>query len=127
MKITSPAAKGLQVVTKVFTRTLQALDGEVAYTGYGFKPKCLFLIAYCDALDASSWAFWDKDNAICLYQVTDDPIIYNEDMDAVYIVNSSWNGQMAELVSIDADGFTVHWRKEGALTGTITITVLALG
>jgi len=108
------------------TRALDAVSGDVSYTGYGFQPKALIIFTELAAVQYHSWGLGDVALAeMCLY----------------YNYNATWGmsttqiirivgvdyGQTAVLKTLDADGFTLTWTLTGSTSGTITFIVLALG
>ncbi len=121
---------GSVMVSKVKThnRALNGNTGDVAYTGYGFKPTALMIYAgevggdlihsrgFCDSSLGQMCAFCgtagiaDMDTAV---------VARFQDFVPTY-------GQSAIVKSLDNDGFTLTWTKTGNQAGTITLIVLAL-
>jgi len=46
---------------------------------------------------------------------------------ALFIHESSGNSNVAEMTSLDSDGFTLTWTKTGSPTGTANIGYFAIG
>ena len=116
--------------TDIETRDMTAATGDVAYTGYGFKPKAIVAFAMIPGNIYGSKGFADENFdgqciAICssggtTQQYTDTFLIYLGSDPTV-------NTQKAVLKSLDADGFTLTWTKTGTPgAATASIVILAL-
>ncbi len=110
------------------TRDMTAASGDVAYTGYGFQPTSLIIMAGGSIEEGPSWGFGD---------VNLSEKMFFKHLDYTFVSNTSaivglWQsytsvGQTAVLKSLDADGFTLTWTKTGTpSTSTATLIVLAL-
>ena len=110
------------------TRDMTAATGDVAYTGYGFLPKALFIIAV--GVYMSSFGFGDSaltESCVSDVGAGGTSTIIEVTM-IVHIDEGGGKEQKALLKTLDADGFTLTWTKVGAPTaGNATFAVLALG
>ncbi len=109
------------------TRDLAAVDATIAYTGVGFKPSGLIVMACKN--DAYATLYWslafaggnidEKGINVGLLG-----IVHAHD----YLVSIVDGGGSAigVLQSLDVDGFTIAWQKTGAPSGIIYLLVLAL-
>lgn len=121
------AAGGFNEKVKSETRVLNAVAGDVAYTGYGFQPKCLIILA-AGVGDILSWGFADAGaSGKCIYRDSDTTGGLSTSV-LIWEANTTPIGQKAILKTLDADGFTLTWTIVGAgLAFTGTFIVLALG
>ncbi|GAJ01903.1 unnamed protein product, partial [marine sediment metagenome] len=117
MPISNPLGAPLQSQGKAETRVLTVASGDVAYTGYGFRPTALLIFAADTATGAASWGVASSDKTYGLTrQLFDDNMSHGTFI--VYLAISSGNSQSAILKSFDADGFTLTWSKTGTPSGT---------
>lgn len=113
-------AAGVKVGT--FTRDLTAGDGDVAYTGVGFKP---FLVVFIASLSTGMGSVGVSDGtthgSIYIYVGGTIP-----DTTALAAGNAAATAYQTAIVKTrDADGFTLTYTKTGLPTGTATIRYIA--
>lgn len=118
----------LKVKLGSFTRDISLADGNQAITGIGFSPKVLLFFAAVDSTTLGTWGFDD---------LISGQLGMGEKTTGVYTIHTGWSIicwsgatdlELAKLLSLDADGFTLSWVKSsGTPTGTLTIKYLALG
>jgi hypothetical protein len=109
----------------VLTFTSAASTGNTSYTGAGFQPDCVLFAGArttdsgpCLGAALSSSAEWismsyGEDNA-----GTSETASYQVSTSCVGTMNASNTFQLADFVSMDADGFTLNWSKaNGASPG----------
>jgi hypothetical protein len=99
-----------------FTRVLSTASGNVAYTGIGFKPRVLIQLG---GLSGGGVGVGLGDIAKQA-AITDGGYMVPS---FIYIENSG--AQRADIISFEADGFTLAWVKIGSPTATITIYFIA--
>jgi len=100
-------------------------SGDVAYTSYGFLPKALIIFAVISANPYFSLGFGDENLAeMCL--ISPSANYYLSTTSIINPYNSAGNSQVAVLKTLDADGFTLTWTKNGTGGSDITFIVLAL-
>jgi len=110
------------------TRDFTAASGDVSYTGYGFQPTSLIVIAY--GIDNSiSVGLGDVNlSEACIY-IDDNSGAYTHGGTSQIIhmlLSGGATGQTAVLKTLDADGFTLTWTEVGTPgAGTISFAVLA--
>lgn len=115
------------------TRTLDAADGDVSYTGYGFRPTALIILAGFGGGAPLSVGFGDVNLAeMCLYNAPPSAAEWTRftisTNTIVYMQTSTGNYAVAVLKTLDADGFTLTWTKTGTPTpGAATFIVFAMG
>ena len=112
-----------------FTRVLSAGNGDVAYTGVGFKPSHIMFMGY-----------QSSENNVGLNIGFDDGTNHYNIFDNHAAAASSWSGttvvsiyctmsvgniDTAFVKSFDSDGFTLTWTKVGSPTTTYTIFYMA--
>lgn len=118
----------LRVKAGNFTRDMTAASGNVAYTGVGFTPKALiFFSAGGSNFDLLSWGF--STSGVGVSTTIYDTASQTSAVDnALALYDSGSTAQFLDLVSYDADGFTVTWTKAGSPgAGTGQIMYLAIG
>lgn len=108
------------------TLDMSLADHDQAYTGVGFQPTALHAFAFIEATVISSWGF--ADSALysrCMHMLFSG--VYGSlQAFLVRLFESAGNSQRANVVSYDADGFTLHWDKGGSPTATATIIFMCL-
>jgi len=123
------AAGALVSIVKTHLRDMDGASGDVAYTGYGFKPAALIIFVKSTTA-AYSIGFGDDDLAeMCGYQNTTAPgYLFADTTRIIYLLEAAGTSQAAVLKTLDADGFTLTWTLAGNPTnGNATMIVLALG
>lgn len=114
-----------------FNRDLTIASGNQSITGVGFRPSSI--IVYAATLFTSppimSWGQGGDNGA---GGIADRSLFqkFNEDYDVGSLtMNYQGDGPLtrysANLISFDADGFTLTWTKSGATTGTLVHVFLA--
>lgn len=113
-----------------FSRDTAVASGTQAVTGIGFKPQVvLFFMGGDSAAGIASWGVDNKTTVGCQFDInattadaydasTARSIFANQGASVTY---------EGELLSLDLDGFTVNWTRQGATSGTIEIIYVALG
>ncbi len=112
------------------TRAMDAATGNVAYTGVGFTPKTLSIIAI---KDGNSGTCFGISTGTTEYSATKygGATSTTQNYIAGYVVYFSdeatgANAQTAAVSSLDADGFTLAWTRTGtASTGNIQLLITA--
>jgi len=129
---TAPTWGAGSVTSKVLshTREMDAATGDVAYTGYGFQPTTLIVIGVvADLGDIVSIGFADVNLAeMCAYRENTTDLFYIDTAKLMFL-NETYGSlsQAAVLKTLDADGFTLTWTKDGTpASHTATFIVLAL-
>ena len=111
--IISPSSKfGL------FYRTLNAGDGDVGYTGIGFKPSyVLFFGAVTSQVGKASWGGGKVGEGVHLAdQYNHIANTYTTASQVIMIVEGTSVYEYATIASLDSDGFTLTWASQGALS-----------
>lgn len=107
-----------------------SVTGNVATTGVGFKPKALIVIATIHAAqNCFSVGFATDTSEACVALMNRTTPVWTANANVfLYIDRGSSSGTAANAVvaSIDADGFTLTWSKEGTPVETITFYVLPI-
>lgn len=128
--IYAAAGGGLSTKVKLETRDMTAASGNVAYTGYGFRPKALIIFAIrAQATLPFSIGFGDSAFANRIINIyTADQMWQVQAIIQLCDPADYTKRQTAVLASLDVDGFTLTWTKSGVTAaGTAQIIVLALG
>jgi len=116
-------ANGIKVGT--FTRDMATASGDVGYTGVGFKPGLVILIAALNDV-ATLWSVGFSDGTTHGGMNQNYvPVMYIGTI-PIYIRKASGDYQYAPTATMDADGFTLPWSKAGTPTGTIIVNYIAL-
>lgn len=110
------------------TRSMTAVTGSVAYTGVGFKPSALVMLA--NIANTTSLAFAIVDSGTNVQGETfygNNLTTTNSFLTVFEADGTATKIQQAALASFDSDGFTLSWTKTGTpAAATITIAVLCL-
>lgn len=130
MPVYNPPVVAVNTKVVSFTRDLTTASGTAAVTGFGFSPKFLFImggktVSYTGAL---SIGFCDEnltEECIRWIHADDTPSIDPGAVCESY--NASGHGQYANVQSLDSDGFTLNWTKQGTPTETATFYALGIG
>ena len=111
---------------KLETRDLAAASGDVSYTGYGFQPSGLIIIAYT-AGEGSGGSIGSSEPALaehCLCSVSGTWTV-GVSANIIKFALTDGKGQTAVVKTYDADGFTLTWTKALLPTGTANLHVFA--
>lgn len=100
-----------------FTRDISLTDGNIAYTGVGFKPRSISVAVAKSGGGNGAVAFADDTSQGGLSLLSGGFYLTSGNL-FVYYVDAS-NYSVATLISMDADGFTLNWAKGLSPTGTI--------
>lgn len=112
-----------------FTRVVSAGDGNVAYTGIGFRPKFVQFVYAMDNtisfgqgwIDGTNQSFRKNNRA----GVADDISISQGFAISITTLDGGNTIQSASFVSFDSDGFTLDWAESGSPTGTLEVNFVA--
>jgi uncharacterized protein YjbI with pentapeptide repeats len=108
-----------------FTRAHDATGGDVAYTGVGFKPSSLAIIGTFGGQPMSCSGFATGTDEYCIYQLSGTYTV--ADGVFTYLYTSGPAGQSSIVKSMDADGFTLTWTRNGSPgSGTETFYCLCI-
>ena len=117
-------------ILKSHTRDMEGATGDVAYTGYGFQPTSLIILAARSSSSSvmMSAGFGDVNlSEMCLYTAASATFITDATKIVSLVETAGSLSQTAVLKTLDADGFTLTWTRLGSTSaGTATIIVLAL-
>ena len=98
------------------TRAASAGAGDSSYTGAGFTPTTIHIRMCVASADTASWGFGDDavDETALRYET--ESYHYNEDTNNIAALGDSdgTNGYTAVLKTLDADGFTLTWARQGS-------------
>ena len=114
------------------TRNMTAASGNVAYTGVGFTPSLIVFFGCIDStVFAATWGMTTGpagiDTNCALFDngaVVADTYAISSSVAIVLQVNAA-NHQVGDLISFDADGFTLRWSKTGTPTGNGNVNYIA--
>jgi hypothetical protein len=130
MKIAGVTIQGIiKKAIAQYTRDNTAVDGDVSYTGIGFSPDVMFVMAFLPNTSGMSLVHVMGSVVRDVVDVSGggNPSVYSAGGYFVYITTAAGKAMSAVLKSVDADGFTLTWTKTGAtVAGTIYIDVIAL-
>lgn len=108
------------------SRNMAAASGQVSYTGVGFKPTSLTVIAAIDFTADSSIGFSDQSLVSSSRARFDGQEFTTTSLVRIIKTGSSGaNAQSCSVVSYDDDGFTWDWTKAGSpASETMVVSVL---
>ena len=113
---------------KNFTYDLSTASGNIGYTGFGFKPSAVIILAGVTAIANGSIGFDDGTlhaslsnehlSSANLWQMLTNA--------SIVCVKSGSDNVIGVVASMDADGCTITYTKTGSPTGTMVLLILAL-
>lgn len=127
-----PQAAGAAAETKFYTglwqRYLGDPDAIVPYTGIGFKPKAIIAFAWADNILSGAWGFATGpfNQAGMFYDDGPPPFFAEAPFLQIYSQAGGY-GAHAGLVTMDDDGFTLHWHNDGSYDSYLTFAALLIG
>lgn len=121
-----------RVKVGTITRDLTAVSGNVATTGVGFKPSLVFFFTNVSNNNRMSFgADAGSSSGMTIYDnLGNTDNTYDNSVSggaSILAMTSTGTRQFANINSLDADGFTLAWTKDGSPTGTLTIIYVAIG
>lgn len=122
------ATLGSTSKTILATRDMTAASGSVAYTGVGFNPRCLHIIAFIDGATAASFGIATTTSEYAMAKFGGAATAQNLVNGAIVYVSTDAAGsdnQNCLVAAMDADGFTLTWSKGGTPTGTMQMMITA--
>jgi hypothetical protein len=112
--------------TKIITatRTMNAASGNVAYTGVGFKPTKITAQANIASTFSASNGVCNGTNMQAQYTHTNSSFnaLTSNYLIFIYGITGGVDYQVASIVSLDSDGFTLAWTKAGTDTAIINLS-----
>jgi len=106
-------ANGIKLGT--FSRAIDAADGDVSYTGVGFKPSLVLFFGGTAATIAAT--FLGGSNGTNHYSLNNYPTAGQVYIASAYCIflstPTSSDYEVANLKTLDSDGFTLTWIKGG--------------
>lgn len=109
------------------TRDLTAANGDVAYTGVGFKPSSIIAIASVNDSYTQSFGMVDSLSGMGYLYFPISASGKAETGTGNFLIGMTTyasNFQTAQLKTFDTDGFTLTWAKNGTPSGTFTMIFL---
>jgi len=131
MIVSNPSGAALRSGIVTFTRDMTALNGDVSYTGLGFSPRALVLLGVLSndfnsigigAEGGAEAALYRHLSVATIKWAIDTTLIAR-----IFRVEATPDVLNVNLVSLDSDGFTLHYDKGTNAAGTATFEVLCLG
>ena len=126
-------ATGISIGTS--TRVMNAANGDISYTGIGFKPSVIeFFAAGFDTSNGNSGfnsqGFDDGTHHYCTFSTTDTSATYKSrtyTSSSIIMALGNNSGSVAgNIKSMDANGFTITWTKSNTPpTNTVTFIWIA--
>lgn len=111
-----------KVYVGTFTRDIAGVNGNVSYTGVGFKPTSLEIIWVSQGAGQTGEVMYTPgatgDIGIC-YTTAWYPTT------GIDCYPTAGGRQFGVILSLDNDGFTIQWTKTATPTGTIRATFTA--
>ena len=120
--ILGAASSGYRLIN--FTRDLTAASANVSYTGVGFRPKAVIIVG----VDSGHLSVGASDGAANHALIAEDGASNAWVLSTLFcaaITQTVSDNQTASVLSMDPDGFTLAWTKNGAPTTTATFFALA--
>lgn len=108
-----------------FTRDMSVASGTQAITGVGFSPKTIIFFAGRDGGGGNGIGFDDGTTANAWGRATAASSFDLHTTQSIYQQETVGGPYTGKINSFDADGYTIIWVRNGAITGTLTINYLA--
>ena len=105
-----------------FTRDTSLASGTQAVTGIGFRPSSILFHARQTG-DEVSWGFGHSSSDREIHLDVGAAISGSTNR-SIFLTDGA-NSYQGDILSLDADGFTVSWTKSNSPTGTATINFMA--
>jgi len=124
------ASAGVSAKVGAFSRDQGASSADVAYTGVGFSPKVVLFHSVYNTADQASWGFDDGTlgNSLYTYDYQSADSWGRATSSSINPKSSALNYQHGSIDSLDADGFTIAWIKQGTPSSvSLVIQYLAIG
>lgn len=121
--------KALKTKIGYFTHDISA-TGDQAITGVGFQPVSILFMGGIPDNKANAMGFADGTNEHSLWdQSAHAAGSYGSSIAdyALLLYTADYTDAYFNVKSMDSDGFTVTWGKDGSPTGTARIMYLAIG
>jgi hypothetical protein len=115
---------GIGLKISSFSRDMSASDGDAAITGTGFKPSGIIFISYVDPVSGAV-GIDDGNGTHGIIMHYGAGSTYGGSTDSIHFWVSSGNSVSGYVKSMDSDGFTVTYVKQGSPTGTASVFYLA--
>jgi hypothetical protein len=126
--VLNPSLRSVSKQTIVaFTRDTATASGSQAVTGVGFRPSVIIGFGGVHNSSEVSYGMYGSGN----HGVVSDAYALTAGNSQVtnflfYFIESGANTSTASVASLDADGFTLTWTKNGTPTGTATLFALCI-
>ena len=110
-----------------FTRDTSLATGTQEVTGVGITPIGVIFLSVQTTSAEMSWGFSNGgSDEVVTDQNTISTDTYSQSSTiSIFDVESSSNEYQGNLTSMDTDGFTISWTRNGTPTGTITVHYMA--
>jgi hypothetical protein len=125
---TVPAGTYKTIKTGYFTRDISLADGNISYTGVGFKPTSVIFFTAISGSEAASWGIDNiTSKGVVVADGYDNPDCYTAaTTGSTYLVtHTDPRYSYGHVESFDSDGFTIHWVAFTGPVGTATINYMA--
>lgn len=121
---------GLQSKRITASRVMDATDGNVAYTGVGFKPRALIVLSGVTGDINPTWGICDADGnaaGISAYNLSSNATKHGSTTFIRGFTGTAGSAYTTgTLVSMDADGFTLSWVKTSPASLTLDMHFLCI-
>lgn len=121
-------ARAMLSLTTTATRDMSAANGNVAYTGVGFKPVAIIALSQQAGDIDPTWGFADSaltGNSISGYGAGASYAGASGVLFRLFVASGATYVDV-NVVSYDSDGFTLSYTKSGSPTGTANLKFLCL-
>lgn len=109
------------------TRDMTAASGDVSYTGVGFMPRAVVFLAVKDTSTFFSVGFGDDASSYDVHHTSAADTFESGATTVIDMIEGVGKSQLADIKTLDADGFTLTWTKAGATAaGTAKVYYLAM-
>lgn|SRR5574341_1199105 len=110
------------------TRDTSLASGNQAITSIGFTPRLVIFLVSVTATPQVSVGFDNGTSRIAIYN--NHAVAANNweahSTQSIVLFQGAGIAYSGNILSLDADGFTISWTKTGAKTGVATLQILAI-
>lgn len=122
--INSIESRGVGTISS-FTRDTALASGSVSYTGIGFRPQTIIFLANQTTTDEMSIGFDNSTSRLSLGQTSAGVWEVFATFSIVLIETNGVASYKGLITSMDDDGFTISWTREGTPSGTGVVLLMA--
>lgn len=110
-------AGSFRIGYKRVTRDMGLVDGNISYTGLGFRPSSLFIISAAANGNGLSYGYYKAGLEFCIFQEGAGVTFYSQADFVILLTSQTPSYYYGHVISLDADGFTIEWSHAYTVAG----------